>query len=149
MRLCLWAAAGIRSNPDDGKHTEQLNTYIRQNYQSSPDNALQNYLEFIKRILRAKRGLIELSCVYDLLNAEKSSLTEQCFDLIATLGLALKDVSEATRIVVAKVVGILWSASDESVFNEQVMQRTFASNIINVFNCSLAHCHFISRPKAH
>lgn len=136
LRLCLWTAAGVRSNPDEAKHKEKLNAYIRQNYQPNEENALQKYLEFIKHILRAKRGLIELSCLYDLLNADMQILTEQCFDLIVPLNAALKDVSEATRMVVAKNVGILWAANDISVFNEQIQ-----TSLSSIANYSLEHRH--------
>lgn len=118
--MCLWCAAGIRSSPDDPKHARQLNEYIRKNYELKEENDLQKYLIFIKQILRAKRGLIELSCLFDLLNSEVDILTHQCFDLLDSFGLALKDVSESTRVLVAKVVGVLWATSDDGLFNEQV-----------------------------
>lgn len=120
MRLCLWGAAGIKSNPDNTKHLSQLNRYIRKNYNTNDDNEIQQYLEFVKQILRAKRGLIELSCLFDLLNAELEILTQQCSDLLDSFSVALKDVSEPTRVLVAKILGTLWAASDENVFNEQV-----------------------------
>lgn len=120
LRLCLWGAAGIKSNPDNTKHFNQLNRYIRKNYETNNDNEIQKYLEFVKQILRAKRGLIELSCLFDLLNAELEILTQQCSDLLDSFSVALKDVSEPTRVLVAKILGTLWAASDENVFNEQV-----------------------------
>lgn len=57
----------------------------------------------------AKRGNIELICVYDLLNAEVQTLTQQCSDLLESFSLALKDVSEYTRILGGKSIGILWA----------------------------------------
>lgn len=120
LRLCLWGAAGIKSNPDNAKHLNQLNRYIRQNYATNDDNEMQKYVEFVKQILRAKRGLIELSCLFDLLNAELEILTQQCSDLLDSFGVALKDVSEPTRVLVAKILGILWAACAENVFKEQV-----------------------------
>lgn len=70
----------------------------------------------VKQILIAKRGNIELICIYDLLNAELQLLRQQCSDLQESFALALKDVSEYTRILVAQSIGILWAIG--SSFNE-------------------------------
>lgn len=75
----------------------------------------------MKQILIAKRGNIELTCIYDMLNAELPSLTQQCFDLLESFAIALKDVSEYTRNLVAQIVGILWAiGSSVSEFNQYV-----------------------------
>lgn len=79
----------------------------------------------MKQILVAKRGNIELMCIYDLLNAEQQVLTQQCFDLLESLALSLKDVSEYTRILVAQSIGILWAVGSSPVeFNNYVSQCT-------------------------
>lgn len=109
LRLCLWYSAGVRSNPNNSKFVSKLNTYIQSNYKASEENFLQKYLVLVKQILVAKRGNIELICVYDLLNAELQTLTQQCSDLQESFALALKDVSEYTRILVAQSIGILWA----------------------------------------
>lgn len=100
-------SAGIRSNPNDSKHVSKLNAYIRNNYEANENNFMQKYLQLVKQILMAKRGNIELIAIYDLLNAEVEILTKQCVDLLESFSLALKDVSEYTRILVAQSVGIL------------------------------------------
>lgn len=87
----------------------KLNAYIRHNYAPIDDNEIQKYLRLVKQILFAKRGNVELTCLNDLLNAELESLTKQCFDLLESFSLALKDVSEGTRVLVAEIVGILWA----------------------------------------
>lgn len=121
LRLCLWYSAGIRSNPNNSKFVSKLNAYIRNNYESNEDNFIQKYMNLVKQILMAKRGNVELFCIYDLLNAELETLTKQCMDLLESFSLALKDVSEYTRVLVAKSVGILWATgSSFDDFNKYV-----------------------------
>lgn len=75
----------------------------------------------MKQILVSKRGNVELICIYDLLNVELQTLNQQCFDLRDSFALALKDVSEYTRVLVAQSIGILWSiGSSLDQFNEYV-----------------------------
>lgn len=77
----------------------------------------------VKQILIAKRGNVELICIYDLLNAELQSLNQQCSDLMESFALALKDVSEYTRVLVAQSIGILWSiGSSFDEFNAYVSE---------------------------
>lgn len=117
----MWYSAGIRSNPKDSKLVSKLNAYIRNNYEANENNFLQKYLQLVKQILMAKRGNIELIAIYDLLNAEVEILTKQCVDLLESFSLALKDVSEYTRVLVAQSVGILWATGNSiDDFNKYV-----------------------------
>lgn len=109
LRLCLWYSAGIRSNPNDDHHIPQLAAYITANYKPEPENEIEKYLHFVKKILWAKRGTVELTCLHDLLNAEVQILSTQCFDLLEKFSGALRDVSEITRTLVAEIVGVLWA----------------------------------------
>lgn len=121
MRLCLWYSAGARSNPNNSKFVSKLNAYIQSNYEAIEHNFIQKYLVLVKQILIAKRGNIELNCIYDLLNAELQPLTQQCHDLLESFSIALKDVSEYTRVLVAKTIGILWAiGSSMDEFNQYV-----------------------------
>lgn len=81
----------------------------------------------VKQILVSKRGNVELICIYDLLNAELQTLNEQCYDLRESFALALKDVSEYTRVLVAQSIGILWSIGTSlEHFNDYVsVERNF------------------------
>lgn len=75
----------------------------------------------VKQILVAKRGNVELICIYDLLNSEVETLNQQCHSIIDSLAASLKDVSESTRIFVAKSIGILWAiGSSLEEFNSYV-----------------------------
>lgn len=119
LRLCLWYSAG--ASPDNPKHVSKLNAYIRRNYQATEDNFVHKYLMLVKQILVAKRGNVELICIYDLLNSEVESLNQQCHSIIDSLAASLKDVSECTRIFVAKSIGILWAiGSTLEEFNSYV-----------------------------
>lgn len=123
LRLCLWYSSGIRSNPNNSKFSSKLNVYIQNNYETNEDNFIQKYLDLVKQILVAKRGNIELMCIYDLLNAEQQILIQQCFDLLDSFALSLKDVSEYTRKLVAQSIGILWAIGSSPVeFNNYVSQ---------------------------
>lgn len=105
----MWYSAGVRLDSNSAATVAKLNAYISHNYSSSPDNFMQKYLMMVKQILSAKRGNIELICIYDLLNAELDSLNKQCDDLLESFASALRDVSEYTRVLVAQSVGILWA----------------------------------------
>lgn len=121
LRLCLWWSAGVRSNPNNSKFAAKLNAYIRNNYEANEENYLHKYLLLIKQILVAKRGNIELICIYDLLNSEMETMTQQCSDLQESFSLALKDVSEYTRVLVAPSIGIVWAiGSSFDQFNAYV-----------------------------
>lgn len=115
----------------------KLNLYIKNNYEATEENFLQKYLVLVKQILVAKRGNIELICIYDLLNAEQQTLTQQCFDLQESFALALKDVSEYTRILVAQSIGILWAiGSSFEQFNVYVsiFYKKILNELVLMFN---------------
>lgn len=87
---------------------------------------MHKYLLLVKQILFAKRGTVELICFYDLLNSELELLCQQCLDLLDSLASSLKDVSECTRKLVAKSIGILWSiGSSFNEFNAYVSHQFF------------------------
>lgn len=86
---------------------------------------IKNYLALAKRILYAKRGKIELECLFDLLNASPSTLVKDCLDLKESFMLGLKDVSDLTRILVAQSQGLLLAyGNNEMEFNAEVSQAT-------------------------
>lgn len=95
---------------------------------------MQKYLQLVKQILMAKRGNIELIAIYDLLNAEVEILTKQCMDLLESFLLALKDVSEYTRVLVAQSVGILWATGSSFEDFNQYVRRA----------CALSFCLYLN-----
>lgn len=98
-----------------------MTAYITDNYKPEPNNEIERYLHFVKKLLWAKRGHVELTCLHDLLNAEVEILSTQCFDLLEKFTGALRDVSENTRILVSEIVGVLWATGGTiSEFNHYV-----------------------------
>lgn len=86
-------------------------------------------MHFVKKILWAKRGVSELTCLHDLLNAEVEILSTQCFDLLEKFTSALRDVSEITRTLVAEIVGVLWATSSTITdFNRYVSSLSTKTN---------------------
>ncbi|XP_055313108.1 proteasome-associated protein ECM29 homolog isoform X2 [Sitodiplosis mosellana] len=149
LRLCLWYSAGVRSNPNSSKFVAKLNAYIQKNYEANEENFLQKYLVLVKQILVAKRGNVELICIYDLLNAELQTMTQQCSDLQESFALALKDVSEYTRILVAQSIGILWaigSSFDEfNAYIKEVLNSLSQRQIEHRHGSLLALSHALHR----
>lgn len=119
LRLCLWFSAGAKTAPGDPKSSQKVNDYIRNELTDSIE--IKNYLALAKRILYAKRGKVELQCLYDLLNASPTTLVKDCLDLKESFMLGLKDVSDLTRILVAQSQGILMAyGNNETEFNAEV-----------------------------
>lgn len=105
----MWYSAGVQPDSTNAASVAKLNAYICHNYSPSADNFIQKYLLMVKQMLLTKRGNIELICIYDLLNAELESLNKQCDDLLEIFVSALREVSEYTRVLVARSVGLLWA----------------------------------------
>lgn len=115
----MWFSAGAKTAPGDLKSSRKVNDYIRTELANSVE--IKNYLALAKRILYAKRGKVELQCLYDLLNASPSTLVNDCLDLKESFMLGLKDVSDLTRILVAQSQGIFMAyGHTESEFNVEV-----------------------------
>lgn len=119
----MWLSAGANTAPGDPKSVRKVNEYIRKDLANSAE--ITNYLALAKRILYAKRGKVELECLFDLLNASPNSLVGECLDLKDSFMLGLKDVSDLTRILVAQSQGILLAyGNNETEFNVEVrLQR--------------------------
>lgn len=120
--MCLWFSAGAKTTPGDPKVTNKLCEFIEKNYHDGDaSNEIRRYLQLIVQVLKAKRGIIELTCLYDVLNASPQVLAGQCSELMENFAVALKDVSETTRVLVAQVQGILLAnEKTEKDFNDAV-----------------------------
>ena len=121
LRLCLWFSAGAQDAPGTVKAAHHMRNYVNSNYADDESNEIRKYINMVKDILFAKRGKIELSCLYDLLDASPNVLAMKCVDLIDGFELGLKDVSDHTRILVAQLQGILLAnGTNENDFNQRV-----------------------------
>lgn len=117
MRLCLWFSSGATTAPGDPKSVALLRSYL----ETQPEDVINRYLNLVKKILHAKRGRIELSCLYDLLDVLPAKYASPCIDLLEGFDAGLKDVSDGTRTLVAQVQGILLAYGTTDVdFNERV-----------------------------
>lgn len=117
IRLCLWFSAGASTAPGDPKSAQLLRQYL----EKLPDTVIDRYLGLVKKILVAKRGRTELSCLYDLLDVLPAKYAPPCADLLEGFDAGLKDVSDGTRTLVAQVQGILLAnGTADAEFNERV-----------------------------
>lgn len=145
LRLCLWYSSGAQTSPGDTKATKHLIEYINSNYADTETNEIRRYLVLVKNILHAKRGRVELSCLYDLLDASPNVLAKECVDLIDGFGVGLKDVTDTTRILVAQLQGILLAnGTSEVEFNEQIKDI-----MLTLSQKSLEHRHGSILTLAH
>lgn len=81
------------------------------------------YLSLINEVILAKRGPVELACLYDVLDAAPDCLAKHCADKLEIFTIALKDVVETTRILVAQIYGIILAYGfSEIEFNEQLKE---------------------------
>lgn len=117
IRLCLWFSAGSTTAPGDPKSALLLRQYV----EKLPEDVIGRYLELVKKILHAKRGRTELSCLYDLLDVLPAKYAPPCADLLEGFDAGLKDVSDGTRTLVAQVQGILLAnGTADNEFNDKV-----------------------------
>lgn len=117
MRLCLWFSSGAMTAPGDPKSVTLLRAYL----EVLPEDVITRYLDLVKKILYAKRGRIELSCLFDLLDVLPAKYAPNCIDLLEGFDAGLKDVSDGTRTLVAQVQGILLAyGTTDADFNERV-----------------------------
>lgn len=117
IRLCLWFSSGSVTAPGDPKSGALLRAYL----EVLPDEVIKRYLDLVKKILYAKRGRIELSCLYDLLDVLPGKYAPSCVDLLEGFDAGLKDSSDGTRTLVAQVQGILLAhGTTDAEFNQRV-----------------------------
>lgn len=117
IRLCLWFSSGATTAPGDPKSAPVMHAYLA----GLPDAVTGRYLDLVKKILHAKRGRIELSCLYDMLDGMPMKYAPSCVDLLEGFDAGLKDVADGTRTLVAQVQGILLAyGTSDGDFNERV-----------------------------
>lgn len=88
--MCLWYSAGAQTTPGDPKAANKLAEFIQKNYHNNDSsNEIRKYLQLIVHVLKAKRGIIELTCLYDILNASPRELAAQCSELMENFSIAL------------------------------------------------------------
>jgi proteasome component ECM29 len=123
LRICLWFSAGANCLPGDEKKKHMVGNFIRKCQAESDLDAIEKYNNFIKKMIVARRGVTELNCLFDLVDSASDIIASNNADLMDSLAVALKEVSENNRSLVAKNYGILLAfKSNDTEFDEKVTE---------------------------
>ncbi|XP_065083000.1 proteasome-associated protein ECM29 homolog [Ochlerotatus camptorhynchus] len=130
LRICLLFNAGVNTHPNDDKEMIKLTGFLKHFVaESSNEAVIHKYNDLIRRLIIVRKGITELTCLYDLVNGVPEVLAKENKDLLNTLGLSLKEISEPTRVLIAKVYGILLAYnSDESELESQIKDLLALAN---------------------
>ncbi|XP_050090264.1 proteasome-associated protein ECM29 homolog [Anopheles aquasalis] len=140
LRICLLFNAGVDTHPRDDKELFKLTGFLRRLAQDEGQRkTLVKYNDLVRRLVIARKGMTELTCLYDLVNGIPDVLVEENKDLLLTLEASLKEISEPTRALIAKVYGALLAyASDDAAFDKQVKElQTLGSKSLETRHGSL------------
>nr|XP_019552043.2 proteasome-associated protein ECM29 homolog [Aedes albopictus] len=130
LRICLLFNAGVNTHPNDDKELIKLTGFLK-HFVADPGNTevILKYNDLIRRLIIVRKGIIELTCLYDLVNGIPEVLAAENKDLLATLSASLKEISEPTRALIAKVYGVLLAYnSDEPELEKQVKDLLALAN---------------------
>ncbi|XP_062561882.1 proteasome-associated protein ECM29 homolog [Armigeres subalbatus] len=130
LRICLLFNAGVNTHPNDDKELIKLTGFLKQFVVDSSNTAvLLKYNDLIRRLIIVRKGITELTCLYDLVNGVPEVLGSENKDLLPTLSSSLKEISEPTRALIAKVYGILLAYnSDEPELESQIKDLLALTN---------------------
>lgn len=131
LRICLLFNAGVNTHPNDDKELLKLTGFLKKFVAKSNENAavIRKYNELIRKLIIVRKGITELTCLYDLVNGIPEVLSSENKDLLNTLGSSLKEISEPTRALIAKVYGVLLAYnSDEKELETQVKELLALTN---------------------
>ncbi|XP_055592523.1 proteasome-associated protein ECM29 homolog isoform X3 [Uranotaenia lowii] len=137
LRICLLFNAGVNTHPDDDKEVLKLAAFLKKfAVETGNRDILKKYNELIRKLIIGRKGFVELTCMYDLVNGVPEVLASENKDLLSTLGSSLKEISEPTRALIAKVYGILLAYNS----NEQELE-TQIKELLSLSNKSLENRH--------
>uniref|UniRef100_A0A182JBI6 TOG domain-containing protein n=1 Tax=Anopheles atroparvus TaxID=41427 RepID=A0A182JBI6_ANOAO len=123
LRICMLFNAGVTTHPGDDEEMFKLTAFLRKLVAAGHRDTIVKYNDLVRRLVIARKGITELTCLYDLVNGIPDVLVEENRDLLLTLESSLKEISEPTRILIAKVYGILLAyVSDDAEFDRQVKE---------------------------
>ncbi|CRK95076.1 CLUMA_CG008554, isoform A [Clunio marinus] len=136
LRVCLWFSAGCSSEPGTDNQMSMLSDFITQLNDCGNIEHIEKFMKLIRNVLVAKKGIVELSCLSDLLTAAPTIITKNNHDLRSSLSNSLREVNETTRTLIARIYGILLAyGTDEKNFNDEI------KNLANVSQKSLEYQH--------
>ncbi|XP_053680548.1 proteasome-associated protein ECM29 homolog [Anopheles nili] len=129
LRICLLFNAGINSHPDNDEGLFKLTAFLRRLVSEGQRETIVKYNDLVRRLVVARKGITELTCLYDLVNGIPDVLVEENRDLLLTLEGSLKETFEPTRALIAKVYGVLIAyVCDDAEFDHQVKQLQTLGN---------------------
>lgn len=147
LRLCLWYSAGGRAAPGTAADVHRVRHYVREPHVAGLIE--RDYLPLLKRVLVAKRGRAELAGLLDLLDVAPERFAPQCVELLEAGEAGLKDVSDGTRALVARVQGVLLAYGSEEGGAEGGFDRRVGEILRGVQQRSLEHRHGCVLTVAH
>uniref|UniRef100_A0A182NSY2 TOG domain-containing protein n=1 Tax=Anopheles dirus TaxID=7168 RepID=A0A182NSY2_9DIPT len=148
LRICLLFAAGVNTHPGDDTALFKLTAYLRRLIADGHRDTVVKYNDLVRRLVIARKGIAELTCLYDLVNGIPDELVEENRDLLLTLEGSLKETSEPTRVLIAKVYGVLLAyVNDDAEFDRQVRElQTLGTKSLETRHGSiLAAAHAVHR----
>ncbi|XP_058466922.1 proteasome-associated protein ECM29 homolog [Malaya genurostris] len=130
LRICLLFSAGVNTHPDDDKETLKLTAFLKKFVvESENEIVVRKYNNLIRKLIIVRKGITELTCLFDLVNSIPEVLAKENKDLLNTLGSSLKEISEPIRALIAKVFGVLLAYnSDEQELEVQIKELLSLSN---------------------
>ncbi|XP_053690406.1 proteasome-associated protein ECM29 homolog [Sabethes cyaneus] len=130
LRLCLLFNAGVDTDPSEDKEMLKLTGFLQKfAADSANEEIIRKYNELIRKLVIVRKGTTELTCLFDLVNGIPEVLAKDNKDLLGTLGSSLKEISEPTRALIAKVYGVLLAYnSDESELETQIKELLALTN---------------------
>uniref|UniRef100_A0A1S4H7M0 Uncharacterized protein n=1 Tax=Anopheles gambiae TaxID=7165 RepID=A0A1S4H7M0_ANOGA len=148
LRICLLFNAGVSTHPGDDESLYKLTAFLRKLVAEGQRDTVVKYNDLVRRLVIARKGISELTCLYDLVNGIPDALVEENRDLLLTLESSLKETSEPTRVLIARVYGVLLAyVSDEPEFERQVRElQTLGNKSLETRHGSiLAAAHAVHR----
>ncbi|XP_055629040.1 proteasome-associated protein ECM29 homolog [Toxorhynchites rutilus septentrionalis] len=130
LRICLLFNAGVNTHPGDDKELLKLTSFLKKFISEDANHEIiRKYNELIRKLIIVRKGITELTCLYDLVNGIPEFIAKENKDLLETLGSSLKEISEPSRALIAKVYGVLLAYnSDEKELEGQVKELLALTN---------------------
>lgn len=137
MHLCLWFSSGCSTEPGTEKEMHILSAYIAELDKNGNVEHIEKFSKLLRNIILVKKGMVELSCLSDLLTAAPLIVTRYNMDLRAILAYSLREVNESVRILIARIYGILvaYGSEDTKDFNSEI------KSLLNMSQKSLEYQH--------
>lgn len=137
LRLCFWFSVGITEYPTEEEKNKRIGNYLRQLFDQNEMEYVRMYNELIKCMVISRKGSTELACMWDLVSAAPELIVLFNTDLLEPLKLALGEISENERTLIAKIFGTIlaYGKTDETEFHK------YADDLLQYSSRSLESQH--------